>query len=58
MEKKDIIILAALSAMVVLNLYLRWAKKKKTAAGSQKFDSPKKGGISGAADDYEPYSKK
>lgn len=58
MEKKDIIILAVLSAAVVLNLYLRWAKKKKTAVGSQKFNVPKKGGISGEADDYEPYSKK
>jgi hypothetical protein len=58
MGKKDIIILAVLFATVVLNLYLRWAKKKKGAIGTQKFNSPKNGSISGQPDDYEPYSKK
>jgi len=56
MEKKDIIILVFVVVTLVLNLWLRYARKKKAAAGKDPSKVEGKGGLSGSPDDYEPYS--
>jgi hypothetical protein len=58
MGKKDIIILVVVFVTIVLNLYLRYAKKKKGAISTQGINTEKKGGFEGQPDDYEPYAKK
>ena len=58
MEKKDILILLLVAGTLALNLYLRNARKKKSAAGAGAGKIDKKGGLSGSPDDYEPYSKR
>lgn len=57
MEKRDIIILAALLAVAGLNLYRRYAKKKDAGNfGAKK--TGEKSSLSVQPDDYEPYSGK
>ncbi len=58
MEKKDIIILAGMLALVGLNLYLRHAKKKGASGGFAAKKTGNKSSLSGQPDDYEPYSGK
>lgn len=58
MEKKDILIWSLIVGTLALNLYLRYARKKKAAAGTGAGKIEKKGGLSGSPDDYEPYSKR
>ena len=58
MEKKDIIILAAVLAMIGLNLYRRYAKKKGVSGGFAPTKTRDKSSLSGQPDDYEPYSGK
>ena len=58
MDKKDIIIYAAIVVILGINFYMRYKKKQaKEATGNQ---TGKKSGsssdISGQSDDYEPYS--
>ena len=58
MEKKDIIILAAVLALVGLNLYRRYAKKKGTSEGVSAKRTGEKSSLSVQPDDYEQYSGK
>ncbi|MRR20255.1 hypothetical protein EG827_08670 [bacterium] len=58
MEKKDIIIFAAVLALVGLNLYRRYAKKKGNLIGDTAKKAGGKGSLSVQPDDYEPYAGK
>jgi Tfp pilus assembly major pilin PilA len=57
MEKKDIIIIAFVVAMLALSLYQRYTKKKKSLTGNAGNKTQENKGLSGQPDDYEPYSK-
>lgn len=60
MDKKDIIIYAAVLVVLGINFYLRYKKKKAgTASGSKPGKTPGGGNdLSSQSDDYEPYSGK
>jgi len=58
MEKKDIIILAAVLAVAGLNIYRRYAKKKGNPGGFAAKKTGEKSSLSVQPDDYEPYSGK
>lgn len=58
MEKKDIIILAAVLALAGLSLYRRYAKKKANTEGAPAKKTGEKSSLSVQPDDYEPYSGK
>ncbi len=58
MEKRDIIILAALLAVAGLNLYRRYAKKKGDTGNFGAKKTGEKSSLSVQPDDYEPYSGK
>jgi len=58
MEKKDIIILAAVLVLASLNLYRRYAKKKGNSIGKAGGKTGGKSSLSVQPDDYEPYSGK
>jgi hypothetical protein len=58
MDKKDIIIYAAVLVVLGLNFYIRYKKKKAgaTTGGKPGKKSGSGGDISSQSDDYEPYS--
>jgi len=56
MDTKEIIIFSAILVFVGLRLYQRYAKKNKSATGSNKASDLESS--SSKDDDYEPYSKK
>jgi hypothetical protein len=56
MEKKDIIILAAMSVVVGLSLYRKYASKKAKSAVTGIAKPMEKNSLSVQPDDYEPYS--
>lgn len=57
MEKKDIIFVVIMLALLALSVYQRNARKKKGLTGSAGKRPEKKKGLSGQPDDYEPYLK-
>lgn len=58
MDKKDIIIYAAIVVVLGVNYYLRYKKKKAKEVNKTGKESGSPGDISGQSDDYEPYSGK
>lgn len=58
MEKKDIIIFAAMLLLVGLSLYRRYMKKKSDAGGVTANKPIQKNSLSEQPDDYEPYSQR
>jgi hypothetical protein len=58
MEKKDIIIFAAMLLLVGLSLYRRYMKKKSDAGGVTANKPLQKNSLSEQPDDYEPYSER
>ncbi len=58
MEKKDIIIFAAMLLLVGLSLYRRYMKKKSDAGGVPANKPIQKNSLSEQPDDYEPYSER
>jgi hypothetical protein len=60
MEKKDIIIYAAVVVILGINFYIRYTRKKagKGSGGKSGMKSGSGNDISGQSDDYEPYSGK
>ncbi|MBE0678029.1 MAG: FeoB-associated Cys-rich membrane protein [Bacteroidales bacterium] len=58
MEKKDIIIFAAMLLLVGLSLYRRYMKKKSDAGGVTANKPIQKNSLSEQPDDYEPYSER
>jgi hypothetical protein len=56
MEKKDIIILAAMLLAVGLSLYRKYASKKAKAPFTGTGKPVEKNSLSVQPDDYEPYS--
>jgi hypothetical protein len=57
MENSDILVAAALAAILAFRLYQKHLKKKQSASGANISSSPDSK-LSGKDDDYEPYSKK
>lgn len=57
MDKKEIIILAFVFALIGIRIYQRYAKKKKGAVAGDTKTVNRKGGLAGQPDDYEPYSR-
>ncbi|MBK7132513.1 MAG: hypothetical protein IPH69_06725 [Bacteroidales bacterium] len=59
MEKKDIIIFAAVLAFLAVRLYQKYGKKdQKGTANEKKISSDTTFFSTSKDDDYEPYSKK
>lgn len=58
MEKKDIIIFAAMLLLVGMSLYRRYMKKKSDAGGVTAGKPLQKNSLSEQPDDYEPYKGK
>jgi hypothetical protein len=60
MEKKDIIIYAAVVVLLGINFYIRYTRKKagKGSGGKSGMKSGSGNDISSQSDDYEPYSGK
>ena len=58
MESKDIIIFAAVFAVLGFSLYRKYIKKNQAGPTGQKGKTPGSSFSSVKDDDYEPYSKK
>ena len=58
MDKKDIILYAAIVVVLGVNFYLRYKKKKAKEVTRAGKESGSRGEIPGQSDDYEPYSGK
>lgn len=58
MEKKDIIIFAAMLLAVGLSLYRRYMKRKSDSGGVSANKPLHKNSLSAQPDDYEPYTGK
>lgn len=58
MDKKDIIIFAAVFIALAIRLYMRYLKKEKGKFGSETKQSANSFPSSSKDEDYEPYSKK
>lgn len=55
MEKKDIVIIAAVIVFSGYSLYRRYVMKKPGVQGSGSLKLPAKNSLKDQADDYEPY---
>ncbi len=58
MDKKDIIIFAAVFIALAIRLYMKYIKKDQSKFGSKNKQSASSFPSSTKDDDYEPYSKK
>jgi len=60
MDKKDIIIYAAVLVLLGINFYVRYTRKKagKAPGGKPGTKSGRRNDITSQSDDYEPYSGK
>lgn len=56
MGTKEIIIIAAVAAIVAVRLYQRYSKGKIPAPGGDKKTVVRKGSLESQPDDYKPYS--
>lgn len=58
MDKKDVIIFAAVFIVLAIRLYMKYIKKNQEKSGSETKQSATSFPSSSKDEDYEPYSKK